>query len=416
MKHAMAPDDAHLARELRDAGALILGKAAMGEFAGGSYNSVTGQTINPYHLSRNTGGSSAGSGAAIAANFAMLAIGTDTSTSVRGPASYTGIVGLRPTTGLVSRDGVAPKNLNFDATGPMARTVTDLAIMLNYVATPDPSDFMNRRVFEASPHQIGMDYTQFLRRDALQGARIGVLREYFGGDPEIDALAEAAIASMRGLGAVIVDDLTVDPVFREDFSTVRRISDYRFKEDWEAYLATFGPEIPKTVEEFLRIYDEEVQFSEFPVEDSVVDLLRRSLTTSTEDPLYQDLIHDVLPAATAKKLAMFAAHDLDAVVFPYVPTFASPISNPVYSIDDPTFVASSVPPPATMAGYSSLGSPAIVVPMGFGTQGLPMTISFMGRPFDEGKIIGYAYAYEQASRMRRPSPLVPPLPGETITY
>jgi amidase len=146
-----------------------------------------------------------------------------------------------------------------------------------------------------------------------------------------------------------------------------------------------------------------------------MDLLRRSLTTSTDDPVYQDLLHTVLPAATAKKLAMFAEHDLDAVVFPYVPTFASPISNPAYAIDDPTFVRSSVPVPATMAGYSSIGSPGIVVPMGFGTQGLPMNISFMGRPFEEGKIIGYAYAYEQASLMRRPSPLVPPLPGESIT-
>jgi amidase len=416
LKNAIAPDDAHLAHELRSAGALLLGKAAMGEFAGGSYNSVTGQTLNPYHLGRATGGSSAGSGAAIAANLAVLAIGTDTSTSVRGPSSYNGIVGLRPTTGLVSRDGVAPKNLNFDATGPMARTVTDLATMLTFVGTPDPSDFMNRRVFEASPHQIGMDYTQFLRRDALQGARIGVLREYFGGDPEIDALAEAAIAKMRELGAVIVDNVTVDPVFREDFSTVRRISDYRFKDDWEEYLATFGPEIPKTVEEFIRIYETEVKFSEFPVEDSVVDLLRRSLAVSTDDPVYQNLINNVLPAATAKKLAMFAAHDLDAVVFPYVPTFAMPITNPVYSIEDPTFVNSNLPVPATMAGYSSIGSPALVVPMGFGTQGLPMTISFMGRPFDEGKIIGYGYAYEQASMMRRPSPLVPPLPGETIPY
>jgi amidase len=416
MKNAIAPDDAHLAAELRNAGALILGKSSMGEFAGGSYNSVDGQTINPYHLSRATGGSSSGSGAAIAANFAVLAIGTDTSTSVRGPASYNGIVGLRPTTGLVSRDGVAPKNLNFDATGPMARTVTDLAIMLSYVATSDPSDFKNREVFQAAPHLNGMDYTQFLRREALQGARIGVLRQYFGGDPEIDAMAEAAIAKMRELGAVIVDNVTVDPVFREDFGTVRRISDYRFKADWEEYLATFGPEIPKTVEEFIRIYETEVMFSEFPVEASVVDMLRRSLVTSTDDPVYQDLIHNVLPAATAKKLAMFAAHDLDAVVFPYVPTFALPISNPVYAIDDPTFVASSLPVPATMAGYSSIGSPGIVVPMGIGTQGLPMTISIMGRPFDEGKIIGYAYAYEQASLMRRPSPLVPPLPGESISY
>ncbi len=112
----------------------------MGEFAGGSYNSVRGQTLNPYNVKRATGGSSSGSGAAISANFAVLAIGTDTSTSVRGPAAYTGIVGLRPTTGLISRAGIAPKNLNFDSAGPMARTVTDVALMMNVISFPDAKD------------------------------------------------------------------------------------------------------------------------------------------------------------------------------------------------------------------------------------------------------------------------------------
>src|SRR4029079_2756219 len=130
-------DDAYLAKALRDAGAIIIGKASMGEFAGGRYNTVIGQVIKPYNLKRQTGGSSSGSGAAIAANFAVLAVGTDTSTSVRGPSSFNGIVGLRPTTGLISRDGIAPKNLNFDSAGPMARTVTDLAIMLNTIAALD---------------------------------------------------------------------------------------------------------------------------------------------------------------------------------------------------------------------------------------------------------------------------------------
>jgi amidase len=140
LRDSVAPDDAFIADALRKRGALILGKAAMGEFAGGSYNTIDGQVTNPYHLKRQTGGSSAGSGAALAANLAVLAIGTDTSTSVRGPAAYTGIVGLRPTTGLISRDGIAPKNLTFDSAGPMARTVTDAALMLNAVAGADPAD------------------------------------------------------------------------------------------------------------------------------------------------------------------------------------------------------------------------------------------------------------------------------------
>ncbi len=408
LKDAIPPDDAYIARVLREAGALILGKASMGEFAGGSYNTVDGQTSNPYHLSRATGGSSSGSGAALAANLTVLAVGTDTSTSVRGPSSFNGIAGLRPTTGLISRDGIAPKNLNFDTAGPMARTVTDMALLLNTIGRPDPADpdGLSLEIFANHPPAATRDYTEFLRRGALKGARIGVARDYFGGDPEIDALAEAAIVQMRELGAEIIDPIWVDRRFLEDFGTVRRIADYRFKADWEAYLATFGPDVPKTVEEFIEIYRTVVNLSPLPVEDSVMSLLERSLVTSTGDPVYQDLIENVLPANREKKLAIFGRHGLDALVFPYNATFGSPISNPAYRIDDPSFVRSSVTSPATLAGYSSIGFPGIVVPMGFGSQGLPMTISFMGRPFDEGKLIGYAFDYEQATKLRRPSPLV----------
>jgi amidase len=413
LKDSIPPDDAFIAKQLRNAGALILGKAAMGEFAGGSYNTVAGQTINPYHLRRNTGGSSSGSGAAVAANFTVLAVGTDTSTSVRGPSSFNGIVGLRPTTGLISRDGIAPKNLNFDSAGPMARTVTDLAIMFSVIAAPDPSDpdELNAEVFRNNPAAAGMDYTRFLRPDALRGARLGVARAYFGGDPEIDALAEAAIAKMKELGAEIIDPVVIDPAIADN---IRNIADYRFKADWEKYLATLGPNVPKTVAQFIDIYKTKVAHSALPVEDSVLDLLQRSMVTSPDAPVYRDLIKRVLPANTALKRAIFDRYNLDALVFPYNPTFATPIANPAYKLDDPTFVSSKVPAPSTLAGYSSVGSPGIVVPMGFGSQGLPMTISFMGRPYQEGKLIGYAYAYEQASKLRRPSPLVPPLEGEVI--
>lgn len=323
LKDAIPPDDAHITRVLREAGALILGKASLGD------------SRNPYHLSRGAGGSSSGSAVAVAANLAAVAVGTETSTAVRESASFSGIVGLRPTTGLISRDGMAPRNLSFDTAGPMARTVTDLAVLFTALAGPDPADPDSLNAIVYADHPVGslaerFDYTQFLKGGALRRARLGVDRDYFGGDPEIDALAEQAIATMKGLGAEIID-----PV----------------------------------------IFDRNTQL----------------------------------------KLDLFAAYNLDALVFPYHASFAPPVGGPTLSDDDPTYVPpGAVRSPSTLAGYSSVGFPGIVVPMGFGSQGLPMTIAFLGRPYDEGKLIGYAYAYEQATMMRQPSPLVPPLPGEAI--
>lgn len=426
MKGAVPPDDARITKALRDAGAVILGKAAMGEFAGGSYNSVIGQTVNPYNLKRNTGGSSGGSGAAIAANFAVLAIGTDTSTSVRGPASYNGIVGFRPTTGLVSRDGIAPKNLNFDTAGPMARTVTDMVQMLNVIAVRDPADAKNLTAWaemeKRHPGSNGrVDFSQYLDADAYKGKRVGVLRDFFGGDPEIDVLAEAALAEMRKLGATTVD-IKFDKEFVErhlgkGMRNMRDLSDYRFREDWEKYLATFqNPKLPKTVADFIKVYETEVNKSPLPVEDSVMRLLKTSLKHSTDEPEYKDFLANTMPKSTADKVALFDKNNVDVLVFPYVPTFAQPIKNPVATIDDPSFVKSDKAVPATLAGYGSEGLPSAVVPMGFGSQGLPMTIGFFGKPYEDAKVIAYAFAYEQATKRRKPSPLVPPLKGETINY
>jgi amidase len=409
------PDDAPITRELRDAGAIIFGKASMGEFASGSYNSVIGQASNPYHLRRDTGGSSSGSASAIAANFAVLAVGTDTSTSVRGPSAYNGIVGLRPTTGLISRTGIAPKDLEFDTAGPMARTVTDVAHMLSVIAVYDPDDPFSRRVWS----QIEMrqkvidghlDYTAFLDTSSLNGIRVGVIQDFFGGDPEIDAMANEALSQIRMLGAELVD-VTLDEEFKrlyleEGSQYIRRTADYRFKEDWEAYLATLAG-APKTVADFIDVYETDINQSVLPARDAVMRLLRTSLSHSTEESEYQNLVSEVLPKATADKLALFEKYDVDVLVFPYASAFASVISNPVYEIIDPEYVESDVPAPATLAGYNSVGFPCIVVPMGIGTQGLPMAIAFFGRPYEEGRIIGYAYAYEQASLKRTPPPLLP---------
>jgi amidase len=423
LKDAMPPQDAGIVKRLRAAGALILGKSAMGEFAGGSYNTIDGQAVNPYSFKRNTGGSSSGSGASVAANLTVLAIGTDTSTSVRGPASFNGIVGLRPTTGLISRDGIAPKNLLFDTAGPMSRTVADVAMLLNVVAGSDPADALSVDVHGKHPMADTAsgyrDFTTFLRPGALRDTRLGVLRDFFGGDPEVDGLANAALAKMRELGAQTVD-IYLDPAFidfyvRRGGANIRTPADRRFRQDWETYLLRFGPAVPKTVAEFVKIYQTDVARSALPVEDSVMNLLTRSLTTSTSDPEYLRLVNDVLPAATSLKLAIFEANHVDALVFPYNAGFAAPISNPAKKIADSSFVEASTPSPAILAGYSSVGFPGIVVPMGFGSHGLPMDISFMGRPYDEGKLLGYAFDYEQATKLRRPSRLVPPLATDIVT-
>jgi len=429
LKNSVPRQDAFIAKAIRDAGGIILGKASMGEFAGGSYNTVSGQTINPYNFKRQTGGSSSGSGAAVSANLTVLAVGTDTSTSVRGPSAFTGIVGIRPTTGLISRNGIAPKNLNFDSAGPMARTVIDVALFLNVLAGGDAADPLSARVWSEETQKYSkyiaagttkIDYTRFLKSDALKGANLGVVRDFFGGDPEIDALANTAIEKMRALGARVTE-IKLDPEFVEKYLTsggrkIRELSDYRFKADWEKYLSTLGPQAPKTVAEFIGIYENVVNKSALPVEDSVMRLLKTSLKTSADDPQYRDLIENVLPAATQAKLAIFEKYHVDALVFPYQSNFGAPIANPAYSIDDPTFVKSDRPQPSILAGYSSVGFPGVVVPMGFGVQGLPMDISFFGKPYEEGKLLGFAYAYEQATKMRKPPPLLPPLQGETIEY
>jgi amidase len=413
-------EDAVLTRELRRAGAIILGKASMGEFAATSYNSVVGQAINPYHPKREAGGSSSGPGAAIAANFAVLAVGTDTSTSVRQPAAYNGVVGLRPTTGLVSRRGIAPKSLDFDTAGPMARQVEDVARLLSVIAVADPGDATSVKTWSevSRRHEVAnrhIDYTQFLDAAALNGVRIGVVRDFFGGDPEIDALAAEALGQLRELGATLVD-IHLDEEFRSRYlgkgvREIRRRANHRFREDWEAYLATL-PGAPKTVAEFIEAYETVVNKSALPGTDYTMGLLKTSLTTSSSDPAYRQLVEQILPRATIDTLALFERSDVDVLVFPYETKFAGVISNPVHELEDPSYVSSGVPAPATLAGYNSVGFPCVVVPMGFGSQGLPMALAFFGKPYDDGPLLGYAYAYEQASRKRAPPPLLPPLEND----
>ena len=415
LRNSVPKADAFLVSRLKEAGAIILGKNTLGDLSGSSYSTVVGVPRNPYNVNRAPGGSSSGSGVAVAANLTMVAVGEDTLTSVRTPAALTNIVGLRPTTGLVSSRGIMPRKIGIDTAGPMARTVRDAALLLDAMAGPDPADPLSQRTFDrfAAEAKVAGRYRAFtscLATDALRGVRIGAGRDFFGGDPEIDQLAEAAIGKMRELGAEVVD-VRFDPAFFDKYiqnglQNLTPILMYPFREIFEAYLATLAADIPKTVEQWIALYEGEISASALPPErarpSQAILLLKESLGHSSADPDYRTMVSETLPMLTREKRALFDRHRIEALVMPYQPMFAEPIVSPIEQQTDPAFVpAPGKVAPNTIAGYGSEGFPMVIVPMGFGTQGLPMGLAMMGRPYSDGQLLGYAYAYEQATRHRQ---------------
>jgi amidase len=421
LRHSIPARDAFLVTRLKDAGAIVLGKNTLGDLSGSSYSTVVGVPRNPYNVQRAPGGSSSGSGVAVAANLTLLAVGEDTLTSVRTPAAWNNVVGLRPTTGLVSARGIVPRKANIDTAGPIARTVTDAALLLDAMAGPDPEDPLTLRTFERYPADARRNggyrpFTEYLDRAALDGARIGVGRDFFGGDPEIDELAEDAVRRMRELGAEIVD-VRFEPQFFETYvqnalQNLTPVLMYPFREIFEAYLAGLGPDIPKTVEEWIRIYEGDISASALPPErarpSQAILVLEASLLHSSADPAYRRMVAETLPMLAREKTALFERHRIDAMVMPYQPTFAEPIVTPIERQADAAYVpAPGRTAPNSIAGYGSEGFPMAIVPMGFGTQGLPIGLAIMGLPYADGRVLGFAYAYEQATLHRRPPPLGP---------
>jgi amidase len=420
LKNSVATRDAFLTERLKNAGALIIGKNTLGDLSGSSYSTVTGIPRNPYKLDRAPGGSSSGSGVAVAANLTMVAVGEDTLTSVRTPAALTSAVGLRPTTGLISSVGIAPRKKNIDTAGPIARTVTDAARLLTVLAGPDDFDPLSQRTFAAYPSHAKttngtangyVDFTSFLKEDALSGSRIGVGRDFFGGDPEIDALADNAARAIEKAGAGLIDvrfeQQFYEHYIRDGLKTLMPILMYGFRDIFEAYLSRLGPDVPKTVEAWATAYDTELRQSPFPPEEArssqAILVLKEALKHSSADPEYREMVEQTLPMLSKKKREFFEAHAIDAMIMPYQPSFAEPIVTPIETNSDPSFIP---PPPTVMApnsvaGYGSEGFPMVVVPMGFGSAGLPMGLAMMGLPYSDGQLLGYAYAFEQATKHRK---------------
>lgn len=404
-KNYYPPSDAPVVAKIKAAGGIVIAKGSLSEFAkggGDNINSVLpGFARNPYNTAYATGGSSGGPAAALASSFAVVGIGTDTGGSVRMPSAHNALVGLRPTVGLVSRTGVVPLDGVRDTAGPMARSVADMAILLDVIAGADAQDTATAR----SKGHIPQSYLPYLRKDGLKGTRLGVLRQVFTAsvtDPLILAHFEKTLSELREAGAEIVDPFVVP-----ELDTLPRApqTGAQFKTDLTRWISQHpGVPYPSLKEIAASKLVHPLHQSSF---DEAVDALPADQDPQTIEGRKNEESH-----RQAFMKAMDAAH-VDAVIFP---TWAQ---LPAVNGDRNTQIADD-PQPAPHAHPTHLGAsltyigstlqwPALSVPNGYLGEGLPVGLQILGRAWDEGRIIQYAYAYEQATHYRRPPPTVPPL-------
>jgi amidase len=380
--------DAFIVTQLREAGAIILGKTNLSEWANfrasrssSGWSSRGGQTLNPYVLDRSPCGSSSGSGTAVAANLCAIAIGTETDGSIACPASVNGIVGIKPTVGLWSRSGIIPISESQDTAGPMARTVTDAATLLGALTRIDPDD----KAMADRKESVPTDYTTFLDANALKGKVVGIDKALLKGHEVIDVLLEKAIEQMKGAGATVVP---VD--FKSKFgelgkSEYERLL-YEFKDGLNRYLQKYNAPI-KTLAELIEFNKKNA--------DRVMPFFRQEIFEEAEakggvaSPEYQKLTKQINTIARTAFQEVFSANKLDAV--------CGPANGPGWCIDlvnGDFFTGYGMYSPAAIAGY-----PSVTVPLGF-VNGLPIGISFLGEAYSEGKLISIAFAYEQLSKNR----------------
>lgn len=401
LQHARHDRDAFLVRRLRAGGAVVLGKTNLSEWANfrsflssSGWSAVGGQTNNPYVLDRNPCGSSSGSGAGISANLAVVAIGTETDGSVVCPSAANGIVGIKPSLGLISRSGVVPISAEQDTAGAMARNVTDAAILLSVVAGVDPDD---PATHDAQGH-IANDYTAFLDRHALVGKRIGVWRDVTGGDAATDAAFDQFIVTLRALGAVPVEVSLPfqDEINNNEFPALLN----EFKHDINSYLAQTPGHHPADLAGLIDFNNQhaatELQFFDQNIFD-----LSQATSGSLDDPDYQLQRETATSSAQRSIDETLATFQLDAI--------AAPTNSPAWVTtlgQGDAFVFGSSGP-AAVAGY-----PNITVPMAFAGE-LPLGVSLFGGRFDEPRLIALAYAWEQATHVRRAPKFIPTL-GPTI--
>jgi len=386
-----APRDAFIVEQLRAAGAVILGKTNLSEWANfrstrstSGWSGRGGQTRNPYVLDRNPCGSSAGTGAAISANLAAVGIGTETDGSIICPSSICGLVGIKPTVGLVSRSGIIPISVTQDTAGPMTRSVADAAAVLGALVGADPRDASTTRRRPSVP----ANYLEALDRAALRGARIGVARNMAGFHPLVDVVFEQALEAMRQAGAEVVEGADVPTVNKMDAAETEILL-YEFKDGINAYLASRGNTVRVRTLADLIAFNAEQRSQEMPWFGQ--ELFEKAQAKGTlSDTVYRDALETCRRLSRDEGIdAVLASHRLEAIVAPSNgPSWPTDLMNG----DRYSGGNSSV---AAVAGY-----PSITVPMGF-VGPLPVGVSFIGGALTEPRLIGLAYAFEQSTKARR---------------
>ena len=383
-----AKQDAFIVQKLRAAGAVLLGKTNLSEWANfRSSHSVSGwssrgrQTRNPYVLDRTTSGSSSGSGAAVAANLCAVAIGTETDGSVVSPSSINGLVGLKPTVGLLSRSGIIPISSTQDTAGPMARTVRDAAILLGVLAGPDPADPAKLPIPGTSP----TDYTTFLKADALTGQRLGVEKAHLNGPPAVAALLKEAVTALKAQGATIVEielNKLVNSLGDAEFDVLL----YEFKDGVNKYLAGAGAPVRNLADVIAFNTAHAAEAMPFFQQET---LIRAEATDGLNNAKYKAAVQKTVTEARKAVDGVLRDNQLTALV--------GVTTGPAWCIDwvnGDYSTGVDFSSPAAMAGY-----PHLTVPMGQ-VRGLPVGLSFVGPAYHEGQLLALGYAYEQATHKR----------------
>ena len=388
--------DSFVAERLREAGAVLLGKANLSEWANirsshssSGWSGRGGQCRNPYALDRNPCGSSSGSGSAVSANLCAAAIGTETDGSIVCPSNANGLVGIKPTLGLVSRAGIIPIAHSQDTAGPMTRTVRDAAILLAAIAGVDPRDAAT-----AEAGRAPKAYASFLDEAGLRGARIGVARKFFGFHPEVDRIMEGALAEMKRRGAELVDPADIPHTGEYDESELTVLL-YELKADLNAYLGSLGPKAPVRTLADIIAFNEAHRTEEMPYFGQDLFIKAQEKGPLSDLAYVEALARNRRLAALEGIDAVMGKEKLDAIV--------APTGGPAWMTDlvDGDHFGGGLSTPPAVAGY-----PHVTVPAGY-VFGLPVGISFVGRAWSEPTLIRLAYAFEQATRARRAPRLLP---------
>jgi amidase len=392
--------DSYIAMKLREAGAVILGKANLSEWANfrgnlssSGWSGVGGQTKNPYVLDRNPCGSSSGSGVSVSANLTMIAIGTETNGSIVCPSTANGIVGIKPTVGLLSRSGIVPISFTQDTPGPMGRTVSDAATALGAMTGIDQADSKTAE----SEGKALTDYTPFLKADGLKGKRLGWYTSARGSHYKVDTLMQHAVNYLKSQGAEVIE---IDNIYnREAGSLSFQVMLYEFKDGLNKYFASLGENAPvKSVEELIEFNKNDSIELRYYDQELLIEAQKKGDITSKE---YLDALEKMNRLVREEGIdRVMKEHNLDA--------FIAPTGSPAWKTDlvngDSYTVSSSSP--AAVSGY-----PNITVPMGY-VDGLPVGISFFGRAWSEPLLIEIAYSYEQGTKYRKAPQFLPALPFE----